>query len=101
MSARMTLRRTWDKVFTGLAGGSVAVLSLVLLIVLVPMLGRGCTAVFFTETVEFREMEFTELGRGDEQALKAEVARVARFLVSPAAAYVTGEIVCVNGGFNA
>jgi len=28
-----------------------------------------------------------------------EVARVARFLVSPAADFVTGQIVCVNGGF--
>lgn len=28
-----------------------------------------------------------------------EVARVARFLVSPAAGFVTGQIVCVNGGF--
>ncbi len=28
-----------------------------------------------------------------------DVARVARFLVSPAAAFVTGQIVCINGGF--
>jgi 3-oxoacyl-[acyl-carrier protein] reductase len=28
-----------------------------------------------------------------------DVARVARFLVSPAAAFVTGQVVCVNGGF--
>lgn len=28
-----------------------------------------------------------------------DVARVARFLVSPAAAYVSGQVICVNGGF--
>jgi 3-oxoacyl-[acyl-carrier protein] reductase len=28
-----------------------------------------------------------------------DVAQVARFLVSPAAAFVTGQIICVNGGF--
>jgi 3-oxoacyl-[acyl-carrier protein] reductase len=28
-----------------------------------------------------------------------DVAQVARFLVSPASAFVTGQVVCVNGGF--
>ncbi|MBN1123995.1 MAG: phosphate ABC transporter permease PstA [Sedimentisphaerales bacterium] len=76
MSTYMTIRRAWDKVFTILSGGSVVILGILLVIVLVPMLGKGCSAVFFRETIEFRKMEFAELGRGDEQKLKEEVAQV-------------------------
>ncbi|MBN1817437.1 MAG: hypothetical protein JW828_08750, partial [Sedimentisphaerales bacterium] len=76
MSAHMTIRRVWDKVFTTLSGGSVVILGILLVIVLAPMLGKGCSAVFFRETIEFRKMEFAELGRGDEEKLKEEVAQV-------------------------
>jgi len=62
-----------DRGFTALAYVCVALLVLMLLLVLAPMLLRGGRAVFFQGTVEFRRMQFALFGRGDLQALQAEL----------------------------
>jgi phosphate transport system permease protein len=67
-----------DRVFTGLASGSVLLIAMALLVVLTPMLWRGATAVVFTGTVEFRRMQLEQFHRGDPAALGDEMAEVLR-----------------------
>jgi phosphate transport system permease protein len=70
----LRVRGKLDRVFTIVTGLSVVLLTLALVAVLGPMVYRGAGAVFFQGTVEFRKMQRNLFGRGDEQALKAEVA---------------------------
>lgn len=67
-----------DKFFTGLSGFSIVLLTAALLIVLVPMLLKGGSAVFFKGTVEFRKMQADIFNRGDDAALKNEKERTRR-----------------------
>ncbi|MCU0916114.1 MAG: phosphate ABC transporter permease PstA [Planctomycetes bacterium] len=71
---KLRFRGQLDRVFTIATGLSVVLLTLVLLAILGPMVYRGSSAVFFQGTVEFRKMQKNLFGRGDEQALHAEVA---------------------------
>jgi len=73
---RLFIRQSSNKLFTALAGASVLLLLLALIIVLTPMLYRGSGAVFFTGTVEFRKMQFDRHKRGNAAALQAESQRV-------------------------
>lgn len=70
---RDKLRQLWNHIFTLCSSVSVGVLVLALLIFLIPMLGKGLTAVFFLGTVEFRKMQFERFDRGNEAALQNEV----------------------------
>ena len=65
-------RHILDKTFTVLAGASVALLSIVLLLILGPMILKGSSAVFFHGTVEFRKMQRDLFERGDLETLTAE-----------------------------
>ena len=49
-----------------------------------------------SETWQDRAQRESALGRW---GTPEDVARVARFLVSPAAAFVTGQVISINGGF--
>ncbi len=69
------VRRTLDRIFTGLTGASIVLLALVLIAVLGPMVYRGSSAVFFTGTIEFRKMQRDLFNRGDRAALADEVAK--------------------------
>ncbi len=60
--------------FTIATGLSIVLLTLALIAILGPMVYRGGSAVFFQGTVEFRKMQRNLFGRGDEQALNAEIA---------------------------
>jgi phosphate ABC transporter permease protein PstC/phosphate ABC transporter permease subunit PstA len=71
------IRRGLDGVFTVLAWLSVGAVTLALLLVLGPILWRGGSAVAFRGTVEFREMQYKEYGRGSAEELAAEQAQVA------------------------
>lgn len=71
-------RQQADRGFTVLSFASVGLASLVLVVVLAPMIYRGATAVVFRGTVAFRRMQHDLHGRGDAQAVQAEVAEVAR-----------------------
>jgi len=70
----LSVRGKLDQVFTVATALSVVLLTLVLIAILGPMVYRGSSAVFFQGTVEFRKMQRNLFGRGDEQALNAEVA---------------------------
>lgn len=70
----LTARGILNRVFTAATGLSVVLLTLVLAAILGPMAYRGSSAVCFQGTVEFRKMQRNLFGRGDEQALNAEVA---------------------------
>jgi len=75
---RIALRGAGDRLFTGLAGASVVGIAVVLVVVLAPMLWRGATAVVFQGTAEFRRMQLEQFNRGDQAAVRAETAEVAR-----------------------
>jgi phosphate transport system permease protein len=74
---RTILRQCLDKAFTSAAAGSVLLIAAVLLVVLIPMFKKGLSAVFFTETIEFRKLQKDTHDRGDEQVLKQEWEQVA------------------------
>jgi phosphate transport system permease protein len=69
-----------DHSFTGLSIFSVLLLTAALLVILVPILARGVTAIVFRETVEHREMMLEKFERGERAALQEELsaAREAR-----------------------
>jgi len=77
-SRRLWVRGLCDRLFTGLASGSVLLIALALVVVLAPMLWRGATAVVFKGTVEFRRMQLEQFKRGDPAAVEAEMAEVSR-----------------------
>jgi phosphate transport system permease protein len=69
-------RRLLDRLFTACCGGAVALLAGVLLLFLVPMMGKGLSAVFFRKTVEFERMQLALFSRGDKESLEEELAEV-------------------------
>ncbi len=73
---RSNYRMFADKVFTVLAGSTVILMTLVLVIILGPMLVRGSSAVFFRGTVEFRKLQQAMFDRGNTQALEQEIQQV-------------------------
>jgi len=75
---RMTTRKVLDHAFT--AGGylAVALMTLFLLLVLVPVFVKGAGAYVFTATIEHRRMMLGEFGRGNERRVAAEWADVQR-----------------------
>ncbi len=71
------LRQIQDKGFTTASAGAVLLIAAALLVVLIPMFGRGITAVIFTETVEFRRLQKDLHGRGDNEHLARALADAA------------------------
>ena len=71
------LRQSADRLFTGLAMLSVALVVAALVGILLPMMWRGSGAVVFRGTVEFRRMQWEQFNRGDSAAVRAEVEQVA------------------------
>ena len=74
---RLWLRMWASKLFTVLAGGSVLLMALSLLVILGPMLLRGSSAVGFSGTVEFRRMQMDLFNRGDYRQLQQELEQTA------------------------
>jgi phosphate transport system permease protein len=74
---RTWIRQCLDKAFTLAAAGSVLLIAAVLLVVLVPMFRKGLSAVFFTETIEFRRLQKNMHDRGNEEELKQELDHAA------------------------
>lgn len=70
---RLFIRQLLDKVFTAAAAISVMIIAGILLVVLVPMFRKGLSAVFFTETIEFRKLQKDLHDRGDTQALQRQI----------------------------
>ena len=109
------LNMGWDGADRGMAGesgelfaaakGAVMAFSRSLARSLAPEVRVNCLAPGWIKTGwGSRASEYWQERAQRESALgrwgtPEDVARVARFLVSPAAAFVTGQVVCVNGGF--
>lgn len=75
---RMSTRKLLDHAFTLSACFAVALMTLFLLFVLVPVLGKGAGAYAFQGTVEFRRMMLDQFSRGSESDVAAEWEEVQR-----------------------
>jgi phosphate transport system permease protein len=75
---RRLLRAIFNKLFTGTAALSIALMAGALLIILGPMILKGLGAVFFDGTVEWRKLQLREeiFQRGDPDALAREIEQV-------------------------
>ncbi len=69
------VRRTCNNAITVLTAMAVLLIVIVLIGILGPMIWRGIGAVFFRGTVEFREMQMSLFGRGNEAALVTEIEK--------------------------
>ena len=73
---RLSARKIWDRAFTASALFAVALMTVFLLLVIVPIFGKGLGAYVFMGTVEHRRMMLNQFNRGDEAAVEAEWASV-------------------------
>ncbi len=73
---RLATRKLLDRAFTLSACFAVALMTVFLLLVLVPILGKGAGAYVFNGTVEHRRMLLDQFARGDERVLAAEWSEV-------------------------
>jgi len=69
---RMGTRKLLDRSFTVGACFAVTLMTLFLLLVIVPIFGKGAGAYVFRGTVEYRRMMLGEFGRGDEARIRPE-----------------------------
>jgi len=69
---RLTTRKLLDRAFTLNACFAVALMTLFLLLVLLPIFVKGAGAYVFTGTVEHRRMMLSQFVRGDEERVNAE-----------------------------
>jgi 3-oxoacyl-[acyl-carrier protein] reductase len=108
------LNMGWDQAETGMAGesgemfaavkGAVMAFTRSLARSLAPQVRVNCLAPGWIKTAWGEQASRAWQERAIGEALLArwgtpdDVARAARFLVSPAASFITGQIVCVNGG---
>lgn len=106
----------WDQVAWGMEGdsgqlfaaakGAIMAFTRSLARSLAPEVRVNCVAPGWIQTAWGAQASAAWQARARRESLLArwgtaeEVARVARFLVSPAASFVNGETIAVNGGFN-
>jgi phosphate transport system permease protein len=77
---RLATRKLIDRTFSGLGVSSIVLMALSLLVILAPIVVRGCGAFVFRGTVEYRRMMHDRFERGSLAAVEAEtaVAKAAR-----------------------
>lgn len=106
----------WDGALRGMEGstaqafavakGAVMAFSLALAQELAPEVRVNCIAPGWIRTAWGEEAGPLWIQRVEKQSLLGrwgtpeEVARLCRFLASPEASYITGQIICINGGVN-
>ncbi|HPS52861.1 MAG TPA: phosphate ABC transporter, permease protein PstA, partial [Phycisphaerae bacterium] len=66
------VRKTADRLFTGISLLSILLMIAALVIFLYPIFQKGSKAVIFNGTVEFRKMQFELFHRGDGEKLDAQ-----------------------------
>ncbi|MDA7980568.1 MAG: SDR family oxidoreductase [Pirellulales bacterium] len=109
------LNQGWDQAATGMAGdsgelfaaakGAVMAFSLSLARSLAPHVRVNCLAPGWIKTAWGKEASESWQARAQRESLLGrwgtpeDVAHVARFLASPAASFINGQVVPVNGGF--
>ena len=69
---RRSTRNILDRAFTAAGVCAVALMTLFLLLVIVPILAKGATAFLFSGTIEHRRMMLGEFDRGNERRFLAE-----------------------------
>ncbi len=74
--SRTGYRLIQDRVFTGMSSVTVGVIVLILLVVLIPMMRRGFSAVLFSGTIEFRKMQYSLYQRGNESDIVKETQQI-------------------------
>ncbi|NTW51025.1 MAG: phosphate ABC transporter permease PstA [Chlorobiaceae bacterium] len=67
-------RKLFDRAFTALGFGSIAIMGMMLIIVLAPIVSKGVSAIVFRSTVEHRKMLYSEFHRGNRVSLEKEIA---------------------------
>jgi phosphate transport system permease protein len=72
-------RKLFDRSFTALGFGSLAVMALALIVVILPIAVKGIGAIVFQGTVEHRKMLMAEFGKGDARELSRETAETGRY----------------------
>ncbi len=72
----LSTRKVINGSLSGVGYFAILIMALALIILLAPILSRGMGAIFFRETVEHRRMLLEQFEKGDEKAVKAEVAEV-------------------------
>ena len=68
-------RKLLDRSFTALGIGSIVIMAITLLIVLVPIVSNGFSALVFRGTIEHRKLLYNEFHRGDHEELQKEIAQ--------------------------
>ncbi len=68
------VRKITDKLFTLSGMTSILLMALALIIVLAPIIIRGCGAIFFTGTIEHRRFMLEKFERGNRQKILEEIA---------------------------
>lgn len=68
----LKIRLLINKLFTCVSGFSVVLMIAALIVILGPIFAKGLSAVFFTGTVEFREMQFAKFDRGNRGQLATQ-----------------------------
>lgn len=66
------IRTVADKSFSIMTITAVVLIILALVGILFPMISKGSKAVFFTETIEFRKMQFAKFGRGSKEEIESQ-----------------------------
>jgi len=70
---RLGTRKLLDKAFSALGMVSIALMAGALLVILVPIIGKGVGAVVFKATVEHRRILLEEFDRGNPEDIRAEI----------------------------
>ncbi|MCP4154904.1 MAG: phosphate ABC transporter permease PstA [bacterium] len=70
---KLQTRKLIDTYFSGLGIVSILILAAALLVILVPIFYKGIGAFIFKGTVEFRRLNYQQLGRGDPAQLQNEI----------------------------
>jgi len=73
---RLGTRKVLDKAFSALGIVTILLMAGALLVILVPILSKGSSAIFFRATVEHRLLMQEQFGQGKAQDLEEELAQV-------------------------
>lgn len=68
-------RKLLDKSLSGAGGLAIVLMGASLLVILIPIVVRGCGAFVFRGTIEYRRLMYDRFGRGDRRSLNAQLVQ--------------------------